>query len=189
MIYRNKKGRLDDVLTRLGCWRRKRLLQTKSKRSFSIIFFINIFILFLFLAVQRLIKEQLTFFSIILWNKKERLVEVLTRLGYGVKKVFADKIENIFSILYFINIFILFTYVSIQKLIENPGKLLIDPLAKISIFCSMIHRNRKDRLGKVLARLGCGSKKGSCRQNRRDILLYLFYLYIYSHSKANRGAG
>ena len=80
------------------------LLQTKSKRSFSIIFFINIFILFLFLAVQRLIKEQLTFFSIILWNKKERLVEVLTRLGYGVKKVFADKIENIFSILYFIYI-------------------------------------------------------------------------------------
>ena len=30
--------------------------------------------------------------------------------------------------------------------IEEPGKLLIDPLAKINIFFSMIHRNENEML-------------------------------------------
>ena len=53
-------------------------------------------------------------------------------------------------------------------LIEELGKFLINPLAKINIFFSMVHRNKKDRLGEVLTRLGCGQNKG-------DLLYYLFY--------------
>ena len=57
-------------------------------------------------------------------------------------------------------------------------KLFIDPLAKINIF-SMTHRNKKERLSEVLIRLGCESKKSTCRQNQRYLFCYLFYQYIY----------
>jgi len=49
MFHRNKKERFGKVLTRLSCG--KWLLQTKSNRSFLL------FILFIFLAVQRLIED------------------------------------------------------------------------------------------------------------------------------------
>ena len=38
-----------------------------------------------------------------------------------------NKIEEIFSIIYFIHIFI-YIYIAVQRLIEELGKLLIDPL-------------------------------------------------------------
>ena len=61
--------------------------------------------------------------------------------------------------------FFYYIYLAVQRLIEELGKLLIDPLAKINIFFSMIHRNKKERLDKVLIKLGCGNKKSSWRQN------------------------
>ena len=47
-------------------------------------------------------------------NKKERLSEVLIRLGCESKKALADKIKDIFSVIYFINIFILFLYLTFE---------------------------------------------------------------------------
>ena len=41
----------------------------------------------------------------------------------------------------------------------------------------MIDKNKKERLGEVLTRLGCG-------QNQRDFILF----FIFSHLKANKGA-
>ena len=58
---------------------------------------------------------------------------------------------------------------------EGPGKLSIDPITKSNIFFSMIQRNKKEKFGEVLTRLGCESKKGSCRRNSRDFFYYLFY--------------
>ena len=45
-----------------------------------------------------------------------------------------EKFKEIFLIVYLINIFILFIYLPIQRLIEESGKLFIDPLTKINIF-------------------------------------------------------
>ena len=108
---------------------------------------------------------RLTFFSMIHGNKKGRLEEVLTRLGCKGKYGSCTQNQRDLFYYFFINIFILFLYLVVQRLIENLGKLLIDPLAKIYIFFfSIIIRNqKKKRLGKVLVRLGCGSKKGYCR--------------------------
>ena len=50
------------------------------------------------------------------------------------KKVLADKIKEIISIIYIITIFILFIYLPVQRLIKESGKLSIDPLPKINIF-------------------------------------------------------
>ena len=60
-------------------------------------------------------------------NKRDRLGEVVTKLSCGQNK-------RDISIIYFINIFILFIYFSLQRLIIELGKLSIDPLAKIIIF-------------------------------------------------------
>ncbi|KAL4626258.1 hypothetical protein ACB092_05G083200 [Castanea dentata] len=50
------------------------------------------------------------------------------------KKARANKIKHIFSIIYIIYRFIIFINLAVQRLIEELGKLLIDPLAKINIF-------------------------------------------------------
>ena len=56
--------------------------------------------------------------------------------------------------------------------IEEPGKLLIDPLAKINIFFSMIHRNKNEMLNEVLTRLALANKI------KKTFFYYLFYLYM-----------
>ena len=73
-----------------------------------------------------------------------------------VKKVLADKIKEIFSIIDLLNILILFINLAVWKPVKESGKLIIDHLAKINIFFSMIHINKKEMLSKVLAKLGCG---------------------------------
>ena len=45
-----------------------------------------------------------------------------------------EKFKEIFLIVYLINIFILFIYLPVQRLIEESSKLLIGPLAKINIY-------------------------------------------------------
>ena len=66
-----------------------------------------------------------------------------------VKKALADEIQEIFSIIYFINIF------NRSKANRGLSKLLINPPVKINLFFFflMIHRNKKERLSKVLTRL------------------------------------
>ncbi|KAL4626183.1 hypothetical protein ACB092_05G077500 [Castanea dentata] len=89
----------------------------------------------------------------------EKIGSTRSLLGWviEVKKVLAEKIEEIFSCIFFFS----FIHLVIQRLVEDPGNLCIDPLTKINIF-SMIHRNKKESLREVLTRLGCESKKGSC---------------------------
>ena len=141
----------------------------KIKEILFIIYFINIFILFIYLTVWRLTQESdklsispLTkiniFFSIIHRNKKESLGEVLTRLDCESKKG-SCRLKRFFLF------FILLIYLAVQRLIGELGKLLIYPLAKTNIFFSMINRNKKERLNKILTMLGSGCKKGFCRQN------------------------
>ena len=45
----------------------------------------------------------------------------------------------------------------------------------------MIKMNKKESLGDFLTRLGCGSERDSCRQNKK----YISFIYLFSHSKAN----
>ena len=47
----------------------------------------------------------------------------------------------------------------------------------------MIKMNKKIKLGEILSRLGCGSKRDSRKQNKKyfllfKLLIYFFYLYI-----------
>ena len=79
-----------------------------------------------------------------------------------VKQAFANKIIKILFYYLF-----LFKYLVVQRQIEELGKLFIDPLAKMNIFFSMIDKNKKERLGEVLTRLGCG-------QNQRDFILFFY---------------
>ena len=51
-----------------------------------------------------------------------------------VKQALANKIKKIFSINYFIYIFILIVYFFVQMLIEESVKLSISPPTKISFF-------------------------------------------------------
>ena len=65
--------------------------------------------------------------------------------------------------------------------IEEPGKLHIDPLAKISIFFSMIHRNKNEMLSEVLTRLSLVDKI-------KETFSIICFIYICSRSEANKGA-
>ena len=111
---------------------------TKSKISFFIVCFIDIFILFVQLAFQMLIKELGKFL-----NNPLAKINIFLQWFIWIKKTglakswldwVVDKIKEIFSIIYFINIFILFIYFSLQWLTTELGKLCINPLTKIIIF-------------------------------------------------------
>ena len=128
------------------------------------------------LLIDTLAKIIIIFFSMIHRNNKERFGEVLIKVGCGSKKHSCRQNQrDLFHYLFYLYIYFTIIFLSLQKLIEELGKLLIDPLAKINIFFSMLHRNKKEMLSEVLTRLGCGSKKSSCRQNQRYLFYYLFY--------------
>ena len=101
-----------------------------------------------------------------------------------VKKAFGEKkIKRSFLL------FILLIYLSLQRLIEEPGKLLIDHLANINLFFfSMIHWNQKEGLDVVSTRLGCGSKN-IFEDKIEEIISIICFIYIFCLSKVNRGAG
>ena len=113
-------------------------------------------------------------------NNKERFGEVLIKVGCGSKKHSCRQNQrDLFHYLFYLYIYFIIIFLSLQKLIEEPGKLLIDPLAKINIFFSMLHRNKKEMLGEVLTGLRCGNEKSSRRRNKSGPLYYLFNSYIY----------
>ena len=125
-------------------------MQAKSKGCFLL------FILLIYLAVQRLIEAlgkllidpiaNINIFIFIFYNSYEQKIKA--RQGPDYAGLWT-KLKRSFLL------FILFIYLVIQRLIEELGKLSIDSLTKINIY-SMFHRNKKERFGKVLTGLSCG---------------------------------
>ena len=72
--------------------------------------------------------------------------------------------------------------------IEEPGKLHIDPLAKISIFGLWFIGIEKIGLARSLLGWAVEVKK-VLADKIEEIFCCIYFIYIYSHSKANRGAG
>ena len=134
-----------------------------------------------------------TFFSMIHGNKKGRLEEVLTRLGCKGKHGSCTQNQRDLFYYFFINIFILFLYLVVQRLIEHLGKLLINHLTKIYIFFPIIIRNKKrKRKKRGLARSWLGwvvEVKKAIVGKIKEIFSYFYLINLFSHSKANRGAG
>ena len=87
-----------------------------------------------------------------MWSQLGWVVEVKIFLKTKLKRSFL--------------LFVLFIYFAFQRLIEEPGKLSINPLPKLTFF-SMINRSKKERLIDVLTKLGCG-------QNQRYLFHYFF---------------
>ena len=152
---------------------------TKSKISFFIVCFIDIFILFVQLAFQMLIEELGKFL-----NNPLAKINIFLQWFIGIKKTglakswpdwVVDKIKDIFSIIYFINIFILFIYFSLQRLITEPGKLSIDPLTKIIIFFLWFIGTKKERLCDFWLDWIVEVKKAFTEKRLKDLLYYLFY--------------
>ena len=143
MIHRKEKKKKKLVrrsLDKARFGKLKRLLWSKLKRFFFS-YYINIFILFINLAIRRLVvelskliidplvKSNIFFFHLIHRKKKRKEKKRKAWLGWvvKVKNAIANKTKVIFLL------FILFIYLAIQLLIEEQGKLLINPLAKINI--------------------------------------------------------